>query len=198
MTIKETIEKRRSIRKYTDAPLPDEDLQEILRLTSLAPSAWNLQPWRIAVVKNPQLKEQLQAASYNQSQVGDAAVVFVVYSDMEDTMQSAEETAHPHLGEAGQHKIRQTVSSVFGPQSIEARGQWALAQSNIAFGFLMLAVQSLGYSSCPMLGFSPDKVRELLDLPEHVQFAGLLPVGKADEQGHPHHRHTIQRISKVY
>ncbi|BDP41144.1 nitroreductase [Deinococcus aetherius] len=194
----EAIETRRSIRQFVQEPIDQNDLREILRLASLAPSAWNAQTWRFAVVQDPQLKERLQEAAYGQKQIGGAPAVIVVYSDMEDTLHNAEETAHPGMGEAGRTGQRQTFDRAFGAQEEAQRGQWGLAQANIAFGFLMIAARGLGYDTVPMLGFDPQRVRELLGLPAHVQFAGLLPVGKRAEEGFPHHRHSVDRIAKFY
>ncbi|AWT35028.1 nitroreductase [Deinococcus arenae] len=198
LDIKEAIETRRSIRKYVQEPMNQDDLHEILRLASLAPSAWNAQTWRFAVVQDAAIKEQLQAAAYGQGQVTNAPAVIVVYSDMEDTLATVEETAHPGMGEAGRTGQRNTFDGVFGAQPVAQRGQWGLSQANIAFGFLMLAARGLGYDTVPMLGFDPAKVKEILGLPEHVQFAGLLPVGKRAEDGFPHHRHSVERITKFY
>ncbi|AZI42384.1 nitroreductase family protein [Deinococcus psychrotolerans] len=197
-TLKEAIETRRSIRKFVQEPMDQGDLHEIIRLATLAPSAWNVQTWRFAVVQTPELKEQLQAAAYGQPQVTNAPAVIVVYSDMENTMNTAEETAHPGMGEEGRAGQRKTLDGAFGSQDTAQRGQWGLSQANIAFGFLMLAARSLGYDTVPMLGFQPDKVKELLGLPEHVQFAGLLPIGKRAEDGFPHHRHSVERVAKFY
>lgn len=194
MTVAQAIRSRRSIRRYKDEAIPEADLREMLTLASLAPSAFNAQTWRFVVIQDPELKEQLRAASYGQAQVTNAPAVIVVYSDMENTLQTVEETAHPGMGEEGKTKQRSTFDHSFGGQSVAQRGQWGLAQANIAFGFLMLAARSLGYDSVPMLGFQAERVRELLDLPEHVEFAGILPVGKADEEGFPHHRHTLDRL----
>lgn len=198
LDIKEAIETRRSIRKYVQEPMNQDDLHEILRLASLAPSAWNAQTWRFAVVQDAAIKQQLQDAAYGQGQVTNAPAVIVVYSDMEDTLATVEETAHPGMGEAGRTGQRSTFDGVFGAQPVAQRGQWGLSQANIAFGFLMLAARGLGYDTVPMLGFDPAKVREILGLPEHVQFAGLLPVGKRAEDGFPHHRHSVERITKFY
>lgn len=195
LSVKDAIETRRSIRRFVQEPLDQADLREILRLASLAPSAWNAQTWRFVVVQDPALKEQLQAAAYGQPQVTNAPAVIVVYSDMEDTLNTVEETAHPGMGDAGRAQQRQTFDGTFGGQDVSQRGQWALSQANIAFGFLMLAARSMGYDTVPMLGFEPDKVRALLNLPEHVQFAGILPIGKRAEEGFPHHRHSVDRIT---
>ncbi|GGN35809.1 nitroreductase family protein [Deinococcus daejeonensis] len=198
LDIKEAIETRRSIRKYVQEPMNQDDLHEILRLASLAPSAWNAQTWRFAVVQDAAIKQQLQDAAYGQGQVTNAPAVIVVYSDMEDTLATVEETAHPGMGEAGRTGQRNTFDGVFGAQPVAQRGQWGLSQANIAFGFVMLAARGLGYDTVPMLGFDPAKVKEILGLPEHVQFAGLLPVGKRAEDGFPHHRHSVERITKFY
>ncbi|MBB5377890.1 nitroreductase [Deinococcus metalli] len=197
-TVAEAIQTRRSIRKFVQEPMNQDDLHEILRLASLAPSAWNAQTWRFAVVQSQDVKAKLQEAAYGQAQIGNAPAVIVVYSDMEDTLNTVDEIAHPGMGEQGLEYIRNTFNNVFGGQDVAQRGQWGLSQANIAFGFLMLAARSLGYDTVPMLGFNPQAVRDLLGLPEHVQFAGLLPVGKRAEDGFPHHRHSVERITKFY
>lgn len=197
-SITEAIETRRSIRKFVQEPMNQNDLREILRLASLAPSANNVQPTRFAVIQNPELQQKLQAVSYNQSQITDAPAVIVVYSDMEDFLSNVEETVHPGMGEDQIKARAEGLRGQFQNQDVAQRGQWGVAQANIAFGFLMLAARGLGYDTVPMLGFQPDKVRELLGLPEHVEFAGLLPIGKRAEEGFPHHRHSVERITKFY
>lgn len=194
MTVAQAIRSRRSIRRFKDETIPEADLREMLTLASLAPSAFNAQTWRFVVIQDPALKEELRAASFGQAQVTNAPAVIVVYSDMENTLQTVEDTAHPGMGEEGKAKQRSTFDRSFGSQTVPQRGQWGLAQANIAFGFLMLAARSLGYDSVPMLGFQAERVREILGLPEHVEFAGILPVGKADEEGFPHHRHDLERL----
>ncbi|GGJ18600.1 nitroreductase family protein [Deinococcus roseus] len=195
LPVKEAIESRSSIRQF-EPSMPKEDLLEILRLASLAPSAFNAQPARFVVVENPETKGKLQAAAYGQKQVTSAPYTIVVYSDMEDVLATAEETSHPAFGDEGKTRQRQTFEGAFGGQSVENRAAWANAQANIVLGYLLIATRSLGYDSVPMLGFEPNKVKELLGLPAHVQIAALLPVGKAAEQGKSHHRHSVDRITR--
>jgi nitroreductase len=198
LSVTEAINSRVSIRKYVQEPMNQDDLHEILELASRAPSAWNAQTWRFAVVQTSEIREKLQAAAYGQGQITSAPAVIVVYSDMEDTLATVEETAHPGMGEEGRTGQRKTFDDAFGGQDVAQRGQWGLTQANIAFGFLMLAARSKGYDTVPMLGFNPQAVKELLGLPEHVQFAGLLPIGKRAEDGFPQHRHTVERVTKFF
>ncbi len=197
-SLKEAIETRRSIRKFVQEPLDQGDLQEIIRLATLAPSANNVQTWRVAVIQNPELQAKLEAASYNQSQVTSAPAVLVVYSDMEDALNTIEQTLPASMSE-DERKVRaEGFRKNFAGQDVAQRGAWGLAQANIAFGYLMLAARSLGYDTVPMLGFQPDEVKALLGLPEHVQFVGLLPIGKRAEDGFPHHRHSVERVTTFY
>src|SRR6476661_3167224 len=88
---------RRSVRAYTPEPVSDETLTALLTLAGRAPSAFNLQPWRFVVVRDPALKAALSAAAYGQQQIVRAPVVIAMYADMEDTMANLEETVHPGL-----------------------------------------------------------------------------------------------------
>lgn len=193
-SVQQAIESRHSIRKYIQQPIDREDLINIFELVRLSPSAWNLQPWRFHVVINEDLKQKLEDAAYGQKQVTSAPAVIVVTSDMEDVLANLSETVHPDLSEARKEEEVANLSAFFNGMSVEERGQWGLTQTNIAFGILMIAVQGMGYASNPMLGFDQDKVRELLNLPSHVKFAGILPIGRPDGEGHPHHRFDLNKI----
>jgi nitroreductase len=62
MDLYSAIESRRSIRGYTDRPVPDAALDRILEAARLAPSACNNQPWRFYVVKCPTMRQRLGGA----------------------------------------------------------------------------------------------------------------------------------------
>lgn len=59
METKEAIFGRRSVRKYTDEPVSDEDLKEIIDAALAAPSGINLQPWYFVVVKSEEKLREL-------------------------------------------------------------------------------------------------------------------------------------------
>jgi len=194
LSVKEAIETRTSIRKYVQEPMSREELDAVLNLTRLAPSAWNLQPWRFHVITDPQQKEQLQEIAYGQSQVTSAPAVIVVASDMEDVLENLADTVHPDYSEEQKNAHIENMKNIFGAQSVEQRGQWGLTQTNIALGFLLVAAQGLGYSTVPMLGFDQEKLKSFLGLPEHVKFAGIVPIGKKAADGHSHYRLPLDTI----
>lgn len=194
MTVTDAAEARRSIRKYDPTPIPREHLSEILRVAGLAPSPWNLQPWRFVVVEDASMKAKLQDAAYGQAQIGSAPSVIVLYSDMTDALETVEETIHPGMrGEKGDAAAA-SIRATFAGFTDADRAAWGYAESNIALGFLLLAAQAHGYSTSPMLGFKPDEVKSLLGLPDHVRIPALIAIGIGAEAGFPHHRHTPERV----
>ncbi|MFW6135375.1 MAG: nitroreductase family protein [Chloroflexota bacterium] len=72
------INKRRSIRNYTDEPVSDADVRTLLEAAMAAPSADNLQPWEFIVVRDPDLRHQLARTHPWSDMCADAPVVFVV------------------------------------------------------------------------------------------------------------------------
>ncbi|WP_026672088.1 nitroreductase family protein [Alkalihalobacterium bogoriense] len=195
LSVQEAIESRHSVRKFKEETLTKADIEEIIQLTKLAPSAWNLQPWRFHAVMDTKMKQELQEAAYGQTQVTSAPCVILVVSDMEDVIAHIEETIHPGVPEDKKKEEIANLSAFFGSMTIEERGQWGLTQTNIALGFLLLAAEGLGYSSVPMLGFDQIKIKSLLQLKEHEKICAMVPVGHKAEEGYPHHRHTLERIT---
>ena len=79
MNVKETIEVRRSVKHYDpNHVMPEEDLAELIRLTKLAPSSFNMQNYRILVVRDAEVRQQIRAAAWDQPQVTDASVLFIL------------------------------------------------------------------------------------------------------------------------
>ena len=185
---------RRSIREYQPEPLPESEIRELLRLAARAPSAWNLQPWRFIVVRDKQIKERLQAAANGQRQVGGAPAVVAVTSDMVGALGRVEESLHPAWSEEKRKKTLASIAAYFRARSDEQRDQWGRAQTNIALGYLLLIAETRGLATSPMQGFDAKAVRELLELPNHVEIVALVSIGRAAEQGLPAHRLDVDRL----
>jgi nitroreductase len=196
LTVTEAARNRRSIRAFKPEPIPHDDLNQILDIVRLAPSAFNIQPWRFVVVESPELKAQLSAAAYNQRQVKSAPVVLVLYTDMADSLGRVDELLHPGMDAEQKAAARATIMNTFGKMTPEAQESWAASAGNIALGYLLLALESHGYQSSPMAGFDPEQVKQLLGLPANVRVPALIAIGKGTEEGFEHHRHSVDRISR--
>lgn len=197
LTVPEAAERRRSIRDYAPEPVDPADLQEILRVTALAPSAFNLQPWRFVVVETPEVKSRLAEAAYSQRQVRSAPAVLVLYTDVRDALENVDEVLHPGMDAARRAGAREGILRAFAAKSEDEREAWGAEQGNIALGYLLLAAEAHGYQTSPMLGFDAEGVKRLLGLPAHVRIPALVAIGRGVEEGFPHHRHSVERITRA-
>ena len=82
LAIKKIIEERTSVSKYNEYEMSNETIEELVRLASLSPSAYNLQNWHFIAVQSNDAKRRLQQAAYGQPQVAEASVTFVVIGQL--------------------------------------------------------------------------------------------------------------------
>ena len=197
LDVREAAARRRSIRAFEQSPIPAADLEAILDVVRLAPSAFNVQPWRFVVVETPEVKAKLAEAALNQRQVTSAPAVLVLYTDMQDALAHIEETVHPGMGAEGVAKTASYLRDTFGRQSEADREAWAAAQGHIALGYLLLAAEAHGYQTSPMAGFDAAKVKALLDLPVNARIPAIVAIGRGAEEGFSHHRHPLDRIVRA-
>lgn len=197
LTVEQAILQRRSIRQYTDQEITDEQIKELIDVVRHAPSSSNLQPWRVVAVKDAELKRQLMGVADNQAQVGRSAVTFVIYTDMEDVLANMADHVHPGVPEPKRSQSIENLTKTFSGLTQSERAAWGRGQGYIFVGFVLLAAQSMGFATSPMLGFDPDGVKKLLGLPSHVEIPALVAMGYPDHEGFSHHRHEVDRILKI-
>ena len=177
MNITEAIETRRSIKHYDpDHVMPEADLAELIRLTKLAPSSFNMQNYRFVVVRDKALRQQIQAASWDQAQVSEASVLFILCADL--TAHAADPALYwGHAPQEVQNMLGPMIKTFYEGKDQLIRDE-AMRSTALAGMTLMLAAKELGYDSCPMVGFDPVKVAELINLPKDHLISFMLPVGK--------------------
>ena len=188
LSVADAAAKRRSIRAYSPDPVPAQDLDAIFDITRLAPSAWNLQPWRFVVVEDPARKARLAEAAFGQRQVSSAPAVIAVYTDMHDALAGVDRVIHPDLSAEQREKQRRSIEKAFAGKSEEERNAWGARQGYIALGYLLLAAAERGYDTSPMLGFDQQQARAVINAPPHAQVIALVAIGTGTEEGRSHHR----------
>ena len=182
MNVKETIEARRSVKHYDpDHVMPEEDLAELIRLTKLAPSSFNMQNYRILVVRDAEVRQQIRAAAWDQPQVTDASVLFILCADL-TAHQENPSTYWAHAPQEVQDILGPMIQPFYEGKDTLIRDE-AMRSSALAGMTLMLAAKDMGYDSCPMIGFDGEKVAELINLPQHYALSFMPPVGKQAQPG---------------
>jgi nitroreductase len=157
------------MKSFVEEPLDDATLVKLFELVRLTPSSFNLQHTRFVVVREKGKRAALRAASYGQKHVEECGAVVVVAGKL---------AAHEDVERVQQHvpdltlraKLVKTITGYYKDNAQFQRDE-AIRSGSLASMTLMLAAQSMGLVTCPMIGFDPKKVSELAGLD-----AGHIPV----------------------
>ena len=171
------IKERRSVKHYDPVhEMSEAEINALLELALLSPTSFNMQNWRFVVVTDPEKRAAIQAAAWNQAQVTEASITILLCANL---------NAHEDAGRYWVH-APQSVQDMLVPMiaplyqnNAELRRDEAMRSIGIAAQTLMLTAKSMGYDSCPMIGFEPKKVAEIINLPENHVIGMMLTVGKA-------------------
>ena len=184
MTVDEAIHARRAVKHYDpDFTIPDANVAKLYELARQAPTSFNIQNARIVRIADPELKKQVRAAAWDQEQVETASLTFLICGDLKAYAKSPE-----RYWENAPEAVREQLVPMIG-QFYEGR-EWqqrdeAMRTAGIISQTLMLAAKSMGYDSCPMIGFDADKVGQLINLPADHVVCMMLVIGKATEPARP-------------
>ncbi|MDP3846652.1 MAG: nitroreductase family protein [Pseudomonas sp.] len=179
--IKNLIEARVSTSRYhADRQLSDQDISELVRLATRAPSAYNFQNWKFIAVRTPQAKARLQAVAYGQQQVADASVTFIICGTLA-AHESLAQTLQPAVDAGILDQATQAgwVAAAQGshPGNPQLQRDEALRSASLAAMTLMLAAQGMGLSTGAMSGFDAQGVTREFGLAANEVPVILITVG---------------------
>lgn len=184
MRVSEAVESRRSIKAFDpDHRMSDTEIDRLLTLAMLSPTAFNIQHWRFVLATDPALRRQIRAAAWNQAQVTDASLLVILAADLK----AWEKEPQRYWREADEARRTYLVNAIDGYYRGREQTQRdeAMRSCGIAAQTLMLAAQELGYGSCPMDGFDFDAVGKLINLPDDHVIAMFVAVGKTASPAYP-------------
>jgi len=178
-TIK-AIQKRRSIRHFDPThKITEKEIEELIKLAMLSATSYNIQHWKFLVIDDPLLRLQLKEASFGQSQITDASALVIVCTDTK-----AWEKDMPRKWENVNDEIRNfmvTRSKEFYLGKEQLQRDEAIRSASFATQTLLLATISKGYDTGIMIGFEPDKIRKLINLPKDFIISNFVVIGKGIE-----------------
>ena len=182
MNVIEAISSRRSVKNFDpNHEVPENDLNELIRLTKLTPSSFNIQNYRLLVVRDQELRKQIRSFAWDQPHVTDASVLFILCADLQ-AHEEDPSTYWSHAPQEVQDMLGPMISNFYKGNDQLIRDE-AIRSSALAGMTLMLSAKGLGYDSCPMIGFDAEKVSELINLPKNYMLSFMIPVGKQTESG---------------
>jgi nitroreductase len=167
MELSESIKNRRSIRTYKKQDLSDGMVEKLLEAASWAPSAGNVQPWELIVIRSQKAKQALFNAAFGQKDLEESSVAIVVCAD--------EKRAEQSYGQRGEML-------------------YCLQDTAAAIQNILLTTCSLGLASCWMGAFKENEIREVINAPKHMRPVALIPIGVFNEAPPAGSRRSISEI----
>ena len=163
-----TVRHRHSVRKYqTDTTIEPEKLHAILEMACAAPSAGDLQSYKIIVVKNQETRDALANAAENQTFIKEAPVSLVFCADPKRSEEK------------------------YGDRGVQL---YALQDATIAAAYAQLAIVAAGLASTWVGFFDDAQVKTLLDIEEDFIPVAIITIGYPAELPAPSTRRRMDDI----
>ena len=181
----EAIYQRRAVKGFDPEHrlTPDEE-RKLLEAAIQAPTSFNIQHWRFVVLRDPELRLKIRKELGNdQAQMTDASLLILMTADVQAWRKQPE-----RYWRDAPPEVAKLLVDWMGPfhdgrdwlQRDEAQRSIGMAMQT-----LMLAAKSMGYDSCPMIGFDIDKVAELINLPDDHVMGAMVAIGKGTKEPWP-------------
>ena len=180
----DAIRERRSVKHYdSNHKLSDEEIEQLMSLALLSPTSFNIQNWRFVLVKNPEIRKKIRSAAWDQAQVTDASLLLVICADLKSWKKNPEQYWKNAPKEAQDFLVPAMGPFYEGKDQLQR--DEAMRSCGIAAQTLMLTAKSMGYDSNPMIGFDPEKVAEIINLPDDHVISMIMAIGKQIQPAMP-------------
>jgi nitroreductase/dihydropteridine reductase len=197
MEFREIVMQRYATKKFDGRKVPEAKMKELFELIRFAPSALNIQPWKIKVVTDQKVKEQLKPATWGQEQVTSCSHLLVFCADtnfavlLDRLEMLLVDGKFPAEGRTMIMGLARDMFLKMPPDQVLAYAQHHVY---LAMGNAVNGAKSLGLDSCPMAGFDPAEYVRILELPPHLVPTMLCPVGYAADRPMPKLRFPAEEI----
>jgi len=177
---------RYATKRMNGSQVPQDKIQRILEAIRHSASSFGLQPFRVLVVEDPKLRAELQKHSYRQPQLVECSHLLLfcyfetVTTELVDSyMQNIATTRGVSLESL--QGFRKNILDTISGRTLEANQIWASRQAYIALGTGLVAAALEEVDACPMEGFQPKEVDNLLQLSEqNLRSVAYLALGYRD------------------
>ena len=160
MNFQDLIQLRQSVRKYTPEPVEKEKIDKLIEAVHISPSACNSQPWRLVIVDEPGLKNEVARTTFS------TAVAFNRFA-----------LEAPVIAVLVIEKAK-LIAQIGG--SIKNQ-EYPMYDIGIAAAHLCLQATELGLGTCMIGWFDQKKIKQLLKIPENRKIGLVITIGYAPD-----------------
>lgn len=182
MDFKQILTNRRAINFFDpDKDVDDATLRQIIEEAAMAPSSFNLQPWKVVIFRNSEQKQTLRKLAADQPKVTEAPVVLMILGDR-DGFKEGNGTFEGLFANAFKPEQRDwfvnTTKGLYGTSEAFTQA-FANKNAGLFAMSLMYAASDKGLHTHPMDGFDHDGAKKAFDIPDNYWIPMLIAVGHA-------------------
>ncbi len=188
LDFEEIVKKRYATKLFDKRKVEESTMKKLYELIRLAPSSYNLQPWKIKVITDEETKVKLQKASFDQPQITTCShlLIFCADTDLETKLEElADLLKKNNIPEdklaSFESMLKHFISNLQGNERL----CWAQRQVYLALGNALNGAKALGLDSCPMEGFIKEEYSRILNLPKNLVPTVVVPIGYAADTPRP-------------
>ncbi len=194
----EWLNKRRSVRDFSDKPIPIEIIENIIKAASTSPSGANKQPWTFCLVESADIKKKIREAAEEEERKSYAERMSDEW--LEDLKHLGTNADKPFLETAPYLIIAFKRPFEYDVDGKKHQNYYVNESVGLACGFLITAIHNAGLVT---LTHTPSPMRfleKILNRPDNERAFLLLPVGYAAEKVYvPNiNRKSLNEVMKVY
>ncbi|MBC7846420.1 MAG: NAD(P)H-dependent oxidoreductase [Flavobacterium sp.] len=174
-------------------------LKEAIRLSS---SSYGLQPYKVIIVENPELRAKIQPAAWGQSQIVEASHL-IIFANRTNINEVEVDAYFENISKTREIPLEALsgyqgfMKGKINDLSEDAQNIWNSKQTYLALGNLLNAAAELKIDVTPMEGFVPAQVNEILGLKELGLNASLIAaVGYRHEEDATQHQKKVRKSNE--
>ena len=184
MNVATAIETRRSVKGYDPSHrMTEAEIKILLSHAMLAPTAFNIQNWRLVLVRDPEFRQEIRKVAWDQAQVTDASLLLVLCADLK-SWEKDPARYWRNVPQPVQNFLVPAIGQYYAGKEQVQRDE-AMRSCGIAAMTLMLMAKEMGYDSSPMDGFDFTAVGKLINLPHDHVITMMLAVGRGIKEPLP-------------
>jgi len=177
------LNERRSINFFDpEKTITEEQFNELIATSSLAPSSLNLQPWEVIIVNDPGKKEILKKCAFGQPKVTESSATLIIIANPNAVEENIDRVlgSWVELGYIESNSVetmREMPFRNYGDKESLSRKLFAVKNTAFFAMSIMIAAKGMGFETHPMDGFSEEKVKANFNIPEDRIIPLLITVG---------------------
>jgi len=201
MSVKDILEKRRSVRHYdSNYKISSETLTALVESASKSPNGNNIQATRYLIIEDANLRNLLLPIAFNQQQIVEASTLIVMLGDYQAFNKGNIIKIHEEGYQAGyfDESLRDYLANAainyYESKTKEDLKLELTRDVSLSSMSLVLLANEAGFDTITMSGYDSKKLKEILNISDRYLDVMLIAIGKGIKAGHKTVRHNVNKV----